>query len=227
MQVSLGNLTRVMFSGWLLAGVLHHVNSWVNWLIWICFWTKPFHKCISRGLVAGGQGRNHAGSICLGGIWLLKSVPISAGPCMYGRKLLEAGKTSGFGHFGTDAQRLLRLDDGTLICISHDTDGLTNPFEAACQESLVAWINPFLSGQRSLKNSRRTKSLNRKSWGLCWIRISVKLPKECNWVIENGEIGRSPSTSISLSEYLNGDWALPLFLPEKQATDEMYSHPYR
>ncbi|KAJ0344489.1 hypothetical protein COL154_014008, partial [Colletotrichum chrysophilum] len=75
-------------------------------------------------------------------------VPYKAGLYVW-EKIIAAGDTFGLRPFGTDAQRLLRLEMGHHL-ISHDTDGLTNPFEAH-SESLLAMDKDFFIGQRSLQ----------------------------------------------------------------------------
>ena len=124
---------------------------------------------------------------------------------------MEAGKTYGLRPFGTDAQRLLRLEMGHHL-ISHDTDGLTNPFEAHA-ESLVAMDKAFFIGQRSLKILQK-KPLKKKLVTFVLDADFGELPKECNLVIEKGEIaGRV--TSISYSEYVNRVIGFAFVLPEQ------------
>lgn len=137
-------------------------------------------------------------------------VPSSAGLHVW-QKIMEAGKTYGLRPFGTDAQRLLRLEMGHHL-IGHDTDGLTNPFEAHA-DSLVAMDKPFFIGQRSLKILQK-KPLKKKLVSFVLDADFGELPKECNLVIQNGEIaGRV--TSISFSEYVNRVIGFAFVLPEQ------------
>ncbi len=145
-------------------------------------------------------------------------VPSSAGLHVW-QKIMEAGKTYGIRPFGTDAQRLLRLEMGHHL-ISHDTDGLTNPFEAHA-ESLVAMDKPFFIGQRSLQILQK-KPLKKKLVTFVLNEGFGELPKECNLVIENGEIaGRV--TSISFSEYLNRVIGFAFVLPEQAKAGKRFA----
>jgi sarcosine oxidase subunit alpha len=67
--------------------------------------------------------------------------------------LLEAGKNEGIRPFGTDTQRLLRLEMGHSLP-GVDTDGLTNPFEMRADQALEM-DKPFFIGKRSLEIAQR------------------------------------------------------------------------
>ena len=64
-------------------------------------------------------------------------------------ELLRAGRPHGMVPFGVEAQRLLRLEKGHPI-VGHDTDGLTDPFEAGLGWA-VKFDKPFFVGKRSLQ----------------------------------------------------------------------------
>lgn len=113
--------------------------------------------------------------------------------------LLQAGAGDGIQPIGTEAQRILRLEMGHLIS-GHDTDGLTNPFEAGLEFALKM-EKPFFIGQRSLRILQK-KPLEKKLISFVLHANQGEMPFECNLVIENGEIvGRI--TSIALSPTLN------------------------
>jgi len=142
-------------------------------------------------------------------------VPYKAGMHVW-KALMEAGKDVGIRPFGTDAQRLLRLEMGHHL-VSHDTDGLTNPFEAH-SESLVAMDKPFFIGQRSLKILAK-KPLNKKLTTFVLDQgFSGELPNECNLVIDSANNISGRVTSISFSRYLKRHIGFA-FVPPEQAND--------
>jgi sarcosine oxidase subunit alpha len=111
--------------------------------------------------------------------------------------ILEAGKPYQLMPFGTEAQRILRLEMGHLL-IGLDTDGLTNPFEAGF-ESIVHLDKPFFVGQRSLQIIKQ-KPCNKQlvAFTLAAKQTNINQAKECNLVIENNDItGRVTSISFS------------------------------
>lgn len=145
-------------------------------------------------------------------------VPYKAGMHVW-QALMEAGKQVGIRAFGTDAQRLLRLEMGHHL-VSHDTDGLTNPFEAH-SESLVAMDKDFFIGQRSLKIIEK-KPLNKKLVTFVLDNgFTGELPKECNLVIENGDI-KGRVTSISHSNYLNRIIGFAFVAPEQSKSGSRF-----
>jgi sarcosine oxidase subunit alpha len=138
-------------------------------------------------------------------------VPYKAGLHVW-KALMEAGKTSGIRPFGTDAQRLLRLEMGHHL-VSHDTDGLTNPFEAH-SESLVAMDKPFFIGQRSLKILEK-KPLNKKlTTFVLDPDFHGEVPNECNLVIDSASQIAGRVTSISYSGYLDRHIGFAFVPPE-------------
>ncbi|EEF81183.1 FAD-dependent oxidoreductase [Methylophaga thiooxydans] len=145
-------------------------------------------------------------------------VPYKAGMHVW-QALMAAGKQVGIRAFGTDAQRLLRLEMGHHL-VSHDTDGLTNPFEAH-SESLVAMDKDFFIGQRSLKIIEK-KPLNKKLVTFVLDNgFTGELPKECNLVIENGDI-KGRVTSISHSNYLNRIIGFAFVSPEQSKSGSRF-----
>ncbi len=125
-------------------------------------------------------------------------VPYSAGLQVW-TALMAAGSTEGITPFGTDAQRVLRLEMGHHL-ISHDTDGLTNPFEAH-SGALVDMTKPYFVGQRSLKIIAKKPLTKQLVSFVLEQGFNSELPNECNLVINNGLItGRV--TSIVYSHHL-------------------------
>ncbi len=124
--------------------------------------------------------------------------------------LLETGAPHQIRPFGTEAQRLLRLEMGHIIT-GHDTDGLTNPYEAGT-EFAIKISKPFFVGQRSLQILQK-KTLTKKIVPFILDAHAVETPMECSLVIENGEIaGRI--TSIGYSPTLKRNIGLAYIKPE-------------
>jgi sarcosine oxidase subunit alpha len=109
---------------------------------------------------------------------------------------MQAGARFNCRPFGVEAQRILRLEKGHII-IGQDTDGLTNPFEAACDWA-VKMDKPFFIGQRSLQILQK-KPINRALVGFNLAPdYSGPIPKECHLVIRDGTItGRVTSVVYS------------------------------
>ena len=113
--------------------------------------------------------------------------------------LIEAGQAVGIKPFGTDTQRVLRLEMGHFI-VGHDTDGLTQPLEAGLNWAL-ANDKAFYIGQRSLQIQAK-KPLTKMLVGFTLNSDTASLPDECCLVIRDGVIcGRL--TSIARSPALN------------------------
>jgi sarcosine oxidase subunit alpha len=109
--------------------------------------------------------------------------------------LHQAGAPLGLKAFGTDSQRLLRLEMGHFI-VGHDTDGLTHPLEAGLDWAL-AGDKPFYIGQRSLQIQAR-KVLAKKLVGFTLDADDGLLPDECCLVLRDGSIaGRITSIAAS------------------------------
>jgi sarcosine oxidase, subunit alpha len=110
--------------------------------------------------------------------------------------LLDAGKSEGIRAFGTDTQRLLRLELGHHMP-GYDTDGLTNPFEVRAEKA-IHMEKPFFIGKRSLEIIAKkplTKVL--VSFTLAE-NYTGEMPQDCNLVIEAGSI-KGRVTSIAFS----------------------------
>jgi sarcosine oxidase subunit alpha len=110
--------------------------------------------------------------------------------------IIKAGTAYDIRPFGTDTQRLLRLEMGHYLP-SYDTDGLTIPYELGC-ESQLAMDKPFFIGQRSLKILAKKKLKKRLVPFMLEDNFSSQMPEDCNLVIENGDI-KGRVTSISYS----------------------------
>lgn len=128
--------------------------------------------------------------------------------------ILEVGKHYQVQSFGTEAQRILRLEMGHPL-IGHDTDGLTNPVEAGL-EGVLKMEKPFFVGQRSLKIINK-KQPNKKLVAFVLDTNSLgDSPQECNLVFENNEItGRV--TSIAFSPTLQKTIGLAYVHPSQSA----------
>jgi sarcosine oxidase subunit alpha len=113
--------------------------------------------------------------------------------------LFSAGQAQGLRPFGTDTQRLLRLEMGHFI-IGQDTDGLTHPLELGLDWAL-ANDKPFYIGQRSLQIQAK-KLAKKKLVGFTLENPPVTLPDECCLVLSEGRMtGRI--TSIAYSPTFN------------------------
>jgi sarcosine oxidase subunit alpha len=122
-------------------------------------------------------------------------VPAADAPAVW-NAILEAGKHQGLQLFGTEAQRLLRLEMGHHLP-GHDTDGLTNPFEIGAEWALKM-DKPFFIGQRSLQIIAK-KPLTKKLVPFTLAAdFNGEMPLDCNLVIEYGEI-KGRVTSIAYS----------------------------
>jgi sarcosine oxidase subunit alpha len=139
----------------------------------------------------------HAPALDIAGIW---------------QSLFEAGQAHGIKPFGTDTQRLLRLEMGHFI-VGHDTDGLTQPLELGLDWALAA-DKAYYIGQRSLQIQTR-KPLAKKLAGFT-LEACDPLPDECCLVIRDGAIvGRV--TSIASSPVLNRVIGLAYVAPQDAA----------
>ncbi len=113
--------------------------------------------------------------------------------------LIEAGKKHAIRPFGSDTQRLLRLEMGHPMP-GVDTDGLTNPFEIGADWA-IKMSKPYFIGQRSL--TILAKRALRKQLVPFVLAENYKgeMPMDCNLVVDGRDIlGRV--TSISYSKYL-------------------------
>ena len=110
--------------------------------------------------------------------------PSGMGEALWDR-LMDAGKTHGLKPFGVEAQRVMRLEKGHII-VGQDTDGLTNPHEAAMDWAL-AKKKPFYVGKRSIE-MMAAKGVTRKLIGFTIPDSGAPLPKECHLVIRDGKV---------------------------------------
>lgn len=114
--------------------------------------------------------------------------------------LIDAGEPHGLRPFGTDAQRLLRLEMGNHL-VGHDTDGLTNPYEIGA-EWAIKMGKPFFVGQRSLKIIAKRPPKKRLVPFMLAEGYRGEMPQECNLVIAGGQI-KGRTTSIAFSKAVN------------------------
>ncbi len=124
-------------------------------------------------------------------------------PASYGlhvwTAIMKAGQAAKIRPFGLEAQRLLRLEKGHFI-VGHDTDALTNPFEADAAWAIGRGKSYFV-GSRSLEIVRR-RPLTRRLAGVVFSEDQrTELPQECHLVIHKGDIaGRitsiAPETTL-------------------------------
>ncbi len=100
---------------------------------------------------------------------------------------MQAGEAHGIQPFGLEAQRLLRLEKGHLI-VSHDTDALTQPYEADLAWAVPRQKDNWFVGGRSLEAITRTPP-NRRLVGIRWPEgYTGRLPEENHLVIHDGAI---------------------------------------
>jgi sarcosine oxidase subunit alpha len=121
--------------------------------------------------------------------------PMSQVPQIW-NAIMDAGKLKGLRPFGSDTQRLLRLEMGHAMP-GVDTDGLTNPFEMGAEWS-IKMDKPYFIGQRSLAIiSKRPMNKHLVAFTLA-PNFAGELPLECNLVIDGNAInGRVTSISFS------------------------------
>ena len=110
--------------------------------------------------------------------------------------LMAAGKQHGIRVFGSDTQRLLRLEMGHAMP-GVDTDGLTNPFEMGADWA-VKMDKAYFIGQRSLTIiAKRPVNKQLVAFTLA-ANFSSEMPLECNLVIDGNAInGRVTSIGFS------------------------------
>jgi sarcosine oxidase subunit alpha len=121
---------------------------------------------------------------------------------------MTAGAGAGVRAFGVEAQRVLRLEKGHAI-VAHDTDNLTNPFEAGLGWA-VRMGKPFFVGQRSLRIHVR-RGARQKLVGF-EVADGQAPVTEANLLIQNGNIaGRV--TSVAHSPTLGRTIGLAMVAP--------------
>jgi sarcosine oxidase subunit alpha len=126
-------------------------------------------------------------------------IPTAQAPHVW-NALLEAGKKQGLRPFGSDTQRLLRLEMGhTMPGI--DTDGLTNPFEIGADWA-IKMSKPYFIGQRSLAILAKRPLRKQLVPFVLAENFKGEMPMDCNLVVNGREIlGRV--TSIAYSQFLD------------------------
>jgi sarcosine oxidase subunit alpha len=128
--------------------------------------------------------------------------------------LLDAGKKHGIRPFGSDTQRLLRLEMGHAMP-GVDTDGLTNPFEIGAEWALKM-SKAYFIGQRSLQILAKKPLRKRLVAFILAENFKGEMPMDCNLVLEGREIlGRV--TSIGYSKFIDRCIGLAFVTPAKTA----------
>ncbi|MDZ4097267.1 MAG: glycine cleavage T C-terminal barrel domain-containing protein, partial [Methylophilaceae bacterium] len=135
------------------------------------------------------------------------------------QSIISAGKPHGLRPFGTEAQRVLRLEMGHLI-VGHDTDGLTNPLEINAEWALKM-EKPFFIGQRSLQILQKKSLQKRLVPFVLTSKELTEMPKDCNLVIAQGEI-KGRVTSIAYSPTLNKVIGLAFLSPQMVKKDHAF-----
>ena len=111
--------------------------------------------------------------------------------------LMTAGKDKGLRAFGSDTQRLLRLEMGHAMP-GVDTDGLTNPFEMGADWA-IKMDKPYFIGQRSLAIINK-RPVNKQLVAFTLApNFAGEMPLECNLVID-GDAINGRVTSIGFSQ---------------------------
>jgi len=133
--------------------------------------------------------------------------------------LLDAGKKHGIRPFGSDTQRLLRLEMGHAMP-GVDTDGLTNPFEIGAEWALKM-NKPYFIGQRSLQILEKKPLRKRLVAFVLAENFKGEMPMDCNLVLEGREIlGRI--TSIAYSKFIDRSIGLAFVTPGKTAIGSQF-----
>ena len=111
--------------------------------------------------------------------------------------LMKTGAAKGIRAFGSDTQRLLRLEMGHAMP-GVDTDGLTNPYEMGA-EWAVKMDKPYFIGQRSLVIINK-RPVNKQLVAFTLApNLAGEIPLECNLVID-GDAINGRVTSIAYSQ---------------------------
>lgn len=109
--------------------------------------------------------------------------------------LMDAGAPLGIRPFGVDTQRVLRLEKGHII-VGQDTDGLTNPFEAAMPWA-VHLKKPWFVGRPALAHLKGGEQRKLARFVMA-ADPAQPLPRESHLVIRDGAIaGRVTSIARS------------------------------
>ena len=144
--------------------------------------------------------------------------PMSQMPHIW-KALLAAGKQHGVRPFGSDTQRLLRLEMGHAMP-GVDTDGLTNPFEMGADWA-VKMDKPYFIGQRSLTIiSKRPMNKQLVAFTLA-PSFAGEMPLECNLVID-GDAINGRVTSIAYSQTIRQTIGFAYVKPSQKAVGNMF-----
>ncbi len=121
--------------------------------------------------------------------------PMSQMPTLW-NALMETSAAKGVRPFGSDTQRLLRLEMGHAMP-GVDTDGLTNPYEMGADWA-VKMDKPYFIGQRSLVIINK-RPVNKQLVAFTLApNFAGEMPLECNLVIDGNAInGRVTSIGYS------------------------------
>jgi sarcosine oxidase, subunit alpha len=145
-------------------------------------------------------------------------MPMGQAPHIW-NALMKAGKNLGLRPFGSDTQRLLRLEMGHAMP-GVDTDGLTNPFEINAHWA-IEMSKPYFIGQRSLTIIAK-RPLRKKLVPFALAEnFNGEVPMDCNLVVDGRNIlGRV--TSISYSKFIGRYIGLAYVTPDKEAVDSIF-----
>ncbi|MGB2831329.1 MAG: FAD-dependent oxidoreductase [Methylotenera sp.] len=133
--------------------------------------------------------------------------------------LIEAGKKHALRPFGSDTQRLLRLEMGHAMP-GIDTDGLTNPFEISA-EWAIKMSKPYFIGQRSLTILAKRPLRKQLVPFVLAENYKGEMPMDCNLVVDGRDIlGRV--TSISYSKYLDRCIGFAYVTPAKKEPGSVF-----
>lgn len=133
--------------------------------------------------------------------------------------LMEAGKKDALRPFGSETQRLLRLEMGHAMP-GVDTDGLTNPFEIGADWA-IKMSKPYFIGQRSLAILAKRPLRKQLVPFVLAENYKGELPMDCNLVVEGRAIlGRV--TSISYSKYLDRCIGFAYVTPAKKDSGSVF-----
>jgi sarcosine oxidase subunit alpha len=133
--------------------------------------------------------------------------------------LMKAGKKDVLRPFGSDTQRLLRLEMGHAMP-GVDTDGLTNPFEIGADWA-IKMSKPYFIGQRSLAILAKRPLRKQLVPFVLAENYKGEMPMDCNLVVEGRDIlGRV--TSISYSKYLDRCIGFAYVTPAKKEPGSIF-----
>jgi sarcosine oxidase subunit alpha len=140
-------------------------------------------------------------------------VPMGQAPHVW-NALMAVGQNHGLRPFGSDTQRLLRLEMGNHMP-GVDTDGLTNPFEIGADWAIKMNKSYFI-GQRSLEILAKRPLRKQLVAFTLAENFKGEMPMDCNLVIDGREIlGRV--TSISFSKFIGRCIGFAYVTPAKKA----------